>query len=112
MHNTIGIHYLWDVRNIDPHRIEWVDTIRPAMERILKLTPLDIVSESYKQFDPVGVTGVYLLSESHFSIHTWPEHGYIGLDLFSCVAVDYNLISQEIKVLLSLIHISEPTRPY
>ena len=27
-----------------------------------------------------------MLSESHISIHTWPEHGYAALDVFMCGA--------------------------
>eukprot|EP00658_Telonema_sp_P-2_P078414 TRINITY_DN7336_c0_g1_i1.p1 TRINITY_DN7336_c0_g1~~TRINITY_DN7336_c0_g1_i1.p1 ORF type:complete len:244 (+),score=32.16 TRINITY_DN7336_c0_g1_i1:101-832(+) len=35
-------------------------------------------------FVPHGVTGFLLLSESHMSIHTWPEHGYAAVDIFTC----------------------------
>ena len=31
-----------------------------------------------------GVTGMFLLTESHLTFHTYPEHGYLALDLFSC----------------------------
>lgn len=31
-----------------------------------------------------GITGVVMLSESHMSIHTWPEHGYAAIDIFMC----------------------------
>ncbi len=34
--------------------------------------------------DSDGVTGVAILAESHISIHTWPEHDYIALDIFMC----------------------------
>ena len=45
------------------------------------LTLLDI--SSYK-FEPQGVTIVALLSESHISIHTWPEKASAALDVFTC----------------------------
>ena len=46
-----------------------------------KLTLLDI---SAHKFQPQGVTIVALLSESHISIHTWPENGSAALDVFTC----------------------------
>ena len=39
---------------------------------------------SSHQFHPQGVTAVGLLAESHLSIHTWPEHGYAAVDVFTC----------------------------
>ena len=35
-----------------------------------------------------GVTGVAILAESHMSIHTWPETGYVAIDIFVCGACD------------------------
>ena len=67
------------------------------MESVLKSTPLDIVDRRFKQFEPTGVTGIYLLSESHFSVHTWPEHNYAGLDLFSCISLDHDSLTALIK---------------
>ena len=43
-----------------------------------------LLSISSKKFDPQGVTAVVLLSESHLSIHTWPEYGYAAIDAFTC----------------------------
>lgn len=37
--------------------------------------------------DGEGVTGVVALSESHISVHTWPEVGYAAFDIFVCGAV-------------------------
>ena len=36
------------------------------------------------QFSPQGVTAIAIISESHIIIHTWPEKGYIALDVFTC----------------------------
>lgn len=35
-------------------------------------------------FSPQGVTALGLLSESHISMHTWPENGYAACDVFTC----------------------------
>jgi S-adenosylmethionine decarboxylase len=31
-----------------------------------------------------GISGVAILSESHMSVHTWPEYDYFALDIFMC----------------------------
>ncbi len=49
----------------------------------LKLKP--VRESAWHQFaDPGGVTGYVLLEESHLSIHTFPEHGSLCLNLFCC----------------------------
>ena len=31
-----------------------------------------------------GVTGFVIIAESHIAIHTFPDHGYVWVDIFSC----------------------------
>ncbi|MEP1613546.1 MAG: adenosylmethionine decarboxylase [Roseobacter sp.] len=45
-------------------------------------------------FEGGGVTGVLLLSESHISIHTWPEFSYAALDVFMCGATNPRLAAE------------------
>src|ERR1051325_9961091 len=45
---------------------------------------LTVVDEGFYKFSPYGFTGFLLLSESHASLHAWPEHGYCAVDLFTC----------------------------
>ena len=49
---------------------------------------LTAVATRFHQFGapgaPAGVTGVVLLEESHACIHTWPELGYVTLDVYVC----------------------------
>jgi S-adenosylmethionine decarboxylase proenzyme len=43
-----------------------------------------ILSHHRQSFAPQGVTVVVILAESHLSLHTWPEHGYVAIDYFTC----------------------------
>lgn len=43
---------------------------------------LDKLGEVYHDFSPAGFTAVVCLSESHISIHTWPEHSLINVDVY------------------------------
>lgn len=49
-----------------------------------------IVNECEYHFKPYGYTKLYLLAESHFAIHTFPEEGKTYLELSSCVDQQYN----------------------
>ena len=54
-----------------------------------------LLSVASHKFTPQGVTIVALLSESHLSIHTWPEDKSAAIDVFTCgnskpeLAIDY-----------------------
>ena len=43
-----------------------------------------ILSVTFHTFEPQGVTGVVIVSESHYSIHTYPELNYVAIDAFTC----------------------------
>ncbi|MCG8550398.1 MAG: adenosylmethionine decarboxylase [Desulfobacterales bacterium] len=43
-----------------------------------------VVSSSFHQFEPQGVSGVVIIAESHFTVHAWPEHNYAAVDIFTC----------------------------
>lgn len=44
-------------------------------------TPLKYIDH---KFEPQGITGIWVLSESHCSAHTYPEIGYGHFDIFTC----------------------------
>lgn len=39
-------------------------------------------------FEPDGLSGVLVLAESHISFHSWPERGFMALDIFMCGQTD------------------------
>lgn len=83
---VLGKHLIVDITDIryDFQLLEKVEDIKPLMELIIEKGKLSVIGEVKKQFYPVGVTMVYLLSESHLSIHTYPELWKCSLDLYTC----------------------------
>ncbi|OGN64582.1 MAG: S-adenosylmethionine decarboxylase proenzyme [Chlamydiae bacterium RIFCSPHIGHO2_12_FULL_49_9] len=55
-----------------------------AMDAAVKASGATVLDEAHYTFPPNGLTIVYLLSESHASLHTYPEHGACFVDLFTC----------------------------
>lgn len=58
--------------------------LQPAMLALVDQAQLQRVGACFHQFQPVGATGVVLLAESHFAIHTWPEQRFVSADLYIC----------------------------
>jgi S-adenosylmethionine/arginine decarboxylase-like enzyme len=56
----------------------------PILHRIVQELNLQVVSETGHQFQPMGWSYAFVLSESHFTIHTYPEHRSCYLDIFCC----------------------------
>lgn len=49
-----------------------------------KVSGAHVVNSVFHSFEPQGVSGVVVISESHFAVHAWPEHDYAAVDLFTC----------------------------
>lgn len=64
--------------------IERTEQLVPLMEQVIMKLKLNEVTRAFYQFEPIGTTGVIVLSESHFSAHTYPESSKVYLDLFCC----------------------------
>lgn len=81
----IGTHMLINVSNIpDPTLFNTVTAIKPLLDIIIEKCDLHVVAEAGHQFEPFGATYVYVLSESHMSIHTYPEKNSAYMDIFCC----------------------------
>ena len=79
-----GKHYILDCFDCDPEVIKFVASTREVLLRAVEESKATLIDDLFHQFDPVGVSGVVLISESHFSVHTWPESGFAGVDIFTC----------------------------
>ena len=58
--------------------------IQPHFEQLLKEADFTILQFVEHQFNPQGYTAIWLLSESHLAIHSFPEENKIYVELSSC----------------------------
>ena len=58
--------------------------LKELFHSVAKSIGATIINSSFHPFEPQGVSGYILISESHFSVHTWPEHKYAAVDIFTC----------------------------
>ena len=79
-----GKHLLANVYVSDIDTLSTVEKISPLMEQIINEMKLNVIGKLHKQFEPRGVTMLYLIAESHLSIHTFPEKNYCTIDLYCC----------------------------
>lgn len=83
---TPGTEWLIDATGCDAERLCDVRTVRAVCEEIVSALGLHVVGAPlWHQFPiPGGVTGMYLLSESHLTCHTFPESGTASFNLYCC----------------------------
>jgi S-adenosylmethionine decarboxylase proenzyme len=81
---VLGRHLVADLRGCPRERIATVAAVERPFLRAVAASGARLLSHASRQFEPEGATVVALLAESHASLHTWPEHGYAGVDFFSC----------------------------
>ena len=79
----MGCHLILDFHNTKVD-VNNYDELNKNFTRIIKESGATIEAQNYKQFEPQGLSILYVLSESHFSIHTWPEHGACAIDFYHC----------------------------
>lgn len=85
---TIGRHLIAEYYQCDGNVLDDVTAIRSAMLDAARAVGATILGEAFHQFDPHGVSGTVVIAESHLSIHTWPENGYVAVDIYTCGGLD------------------------
>ena len=62
----------------------------PDMIHMTKIMPPYVFKYHGKVPEDWGLSGFVLIAESHISVHTFPERGYLSLDIFSCKEFDHD----------------------
>ena len=79
-----GRHVVLDIWGCTFEELNDVSHAIKFIMQVVKDADMHMLNMSFKKFEPQGLTVIGLLSESHISIHTYPEHGYAAIDLFTC----------------------------
>ncbi|MTI71732.1 MAG: S-adenosylmethionine decarboxylase proenzyme [Firmicutes bacterium] len=80
----LGRHILVEFYDCDKAILNDHDKIEKHMNKAAKRANATVVESAFHFFNPWGVSGAVVISESHLTIHTWPEFGYAAVDLFTC----------------------------
>lgn len=80
---AIGQHVLLDLYNCHKD-LENSSFVEEALLEAADQAGATIVSHHFHKFSPCGVSGVVIIQESHLTIHTWPEHNFASVDIYTC----------------------------
>lgn len=106
-----GLHWVGDLLDCQctPSLLANVDQLRSLCVDAVKASGLTMVGESFHQFVPGGATGVVVLAESHLAVHTWPEIGFVTVDLYVCNVVSDNT-EKGTRLFQQLVHSFAPAQ--
>jgi S-adenosylmethionine decarboxylase len=81
-----GLEWLIDAKGCSPALLSDLSVLQEVCRQIVRDQNLHVVGEPvWHQFGgPGGVTGMLLLSESHLTCHTYPEHALATFNLYCC----------------------------
>ncbi len=81
---SLGSHLLIELFGCESGFLQYEETVGQIMNQAAVESKATVVAQSFHEFKPFGVSGAVIIQESHYTIHTWPEHQYAAVDLFYC----------------------------
>jgi S-adenosylmethionine decarboxylase len=100
------MHLLLECCDCSTVTLDSPDRLITMLERMAHCCNTNIIKAASHKFQPYGVTAFLLLSESHISIHTWPENKFAAIDVFSCVPFDSDAVTAVAKDVLDCKHVT------
>jgi len=82
--DALGRHLLLELKDCKSEMLNDLDFIKDCLCDTAEQIGATVVNEAFYRFSPHGISGVVIIAESHLCIHTWPEHGYAAVDIFTC----------------------------
>lgn len=95
---TPGLHILAELHGVPMHQLQDSIALKVLIDALVHQHGLQNLGEVYHTFPGGGFTAVVCLSESHLSVHTWPEFGVVTYDVFlSNFKCDNSLATKHIE---------------
>lgn len=82
--SVVGRHCVYELQGGNPHLLDDEEFIKGALTEAAEASGATLLGLITHKFEPQGVTAIALLSESHLSIHSWPQYNYAAVDAFTC----------------------------
>lgn len=82
--SSLGRHLIVDFYDCTFESLDDLDVMIKSFKDAVEKAGMTLLELSHHKFQPQGVTVLALLSESHLSIHTFPEIGAATLDCYTC----------------------------
>jgi S-adenosylmethionine decarboxylase len=82
MHYEPGLHIIAEISSAKKELLEKFSFVQQLLDAQISQHGLHKLGEVYHNFQPAGFTAVICLSESHISLHSWPEHERVNLDIY------------------------------
>ena len=99
--SALGHHWLLECYDCDAAILKEYTLVEELLKEAAVKGGMNIIETRFHQFEPWGVSGFIIVSESHLSIHTWPEHQFAAIDIFSCQTnIDLEAILGHLKTAL------------
>ena len=92
-----GKHLICNFKQIENKELlNSIGHLKDMCKIICKTHDFSILQECEHTFSPMGCTFLFLLSESHLSIHTFPEKKHISFDIYTCRQYNDNTVYNKI----------------
>ncbi|MBI2984480.1 MAG: adenosylmethionine decarboxylase [Candidatus Kerfeldbacteria bacterium] len=86
-----GTHLTLDGYGASASRLNDMDTVFTALNDLPDLLAMQKITTPYvvrfagnEKKDPGGYSGFVMIAESHISVHTFPERGFVTIDVYTC----------------------------
>ena len=94
---ALGRHMTVEFCDCEPKTLADVKLMEQIFLRAAEKSGATVIESNFHEFKPQGVSGVVVISESHFAVHAWPEYDYAAVDLFTCGDnVDFDVATEVI----------------